>query len=163
MLDTLKFLEKFLQQWRFRKAIPYLSGRVLDFGGNRGELKDHILVKEEYFFTNDIFHVRGKWDNIACLAVLEHMSYSVGAETLLMLYSHLESHGTIVVTTPSKILHPVLRVLAWCGLLDRKNIEEHKHYWNKREFQKIANALKINMRYERFQFGLNQLVVLEKE
>ena len=40
-------VEKFLQNYRFKIVKPYLNGDVLDFGGNKGELKK--FVKESTF------------------------------------------------------------------------------------------------------------------
>jgi hypothetical protein len=156
-------MEKLLQRWRFKKVTSYLYGRVLDFGGNNGELENHIQCLSMYECVNDIFHVRGKWDNIACLAVFEHTSFSMGRETLLMLLAYLEYKGKIIITTPSKILHPILKVLAWFGLLDKKNIDEHKYYWSKKDFLKVSRIMGLEIEYSRFQFGLNQLIVLKRK
>lgn len=155
--------EKLLQRCRFKKALPHLWGNVLDFGGNGGELGQFIHVNK-YVSINSIEELNTDlWDNIACLAVLEHMNYSIGRETLLMLVSFLDNKGKIVITTPSKILHPVLKLLAWCGILDKQNIAEHKRYWTKREFIIFAGSTKMKIEYHHFQFGLNQLVILKKE
>ena len=156
------FLEKILQKWRFSKALPYLYGRVLDFGGNRGELEKHIVSLAQYQCTNDLSTVTGIWDNIACLAVLEHMNYGTAWQTLWTLLKHLEYRGSIIISTPTRTLHPILKALAWIGFLDNKNIEEHKYYWNEKEFWNFAKALNLTIQYERFQFGLNQFVVLSK-
>ena len=154
-------VEKFLQRWRFKKAVSYLYGSVLDFGGNRGELEKYLYCNR-YQCTNDIFTVSDKWDSIACLAVLEHMNFALGRTTLLMLATHLNQNGKIVITTPSKILHPILKVLAWCRLLDKQNIAEHVRYWTKKEFMRFSELAMMKIEYSRFQFGLNQLIILRK-
>ena len=154
-------LEKFLQRWRFKKAIPYLHGRVLDFGGNKGEL-GYFAKTSSYEYVNNIFDVHGLYDSIACLAVLEHMNFALGRTTLLMLATHLYTGGKIVITTPSKILHPILRFLAWWGLLDKQNIAEHTRYWTREEFYIFKELAKMEIKYSRFQFGLNQLIILRK-
>jgi hypothetical protein len=50
-----------LQQYRFRKAIPFLKGNVLDFGGNDGELQQYVsgsytLVNYDYGPMPVLFH-----------------------------------------------------------------------------------------------------------
>jgi len=50
MINSSMFLEKFLQNYRFKMVRPYLIGDVLDFGGNEGELKK--LVKGKYLAVN---------------------------------------------------------------------------------------------------------------
>ena len=74
MINSRKSTEKFFQNWRFKIAIPYLSGDVLDFGGNEGELKK--FVRGEYTLVNyDHRAMEGKtFDTIAALAVIEHIN-----------------------------------------------------------------------------------------
>ena len=73
MINTSILLEKYLQNYRFKMAEPYLIGDVLDFGGNNRELKK--LVKGKYLVVNydrslmDNTH----FDTIVSLAVIEHI------------------------------------------------------------------------------------------
>lgn len=38
---------------------------------------------------------------------------------------------------------PVLEFLAWIGLLQKENIDEHKHYWTRKEIYELAKKNRI--------------------
>ena len=75
MIDDTMILEKFLQNSRFKMVKSYLIGDVLDFGGNKGELKK--LVKGKYLIVNYDHSVmeNAHYDTIVSLAVIEHIEY----------------------------------------------------------------------------------------
>jgi len=52
MLNSKKFLESFLQKQRFKKVLPFLGKDVLDFGGNRGELRQWVkgIVEHKHYW-----------------------------------------------------------------------------------------------------------------
>lgn len=45
MINSSKVFEGLLQQSRFKMAIPFLKGDVLDFGGNEGREAELILTR----------------------------------------------------------------------------------------------------------------------
>ena len=162
MINSTLFLEKILQRLRFRKVKPYLYGDILDFGGNEGELKE--FVKGKYYVVNYDHSLLDNnklfVDSIVILAVIEHMEVRDVVTTFLKFKKILKSDGWIFLTTPTKLSKPVLEFMAFIGLLDEKNIEEHKHYWNKKElFQLAINTGFEVKRFRRFQLGFNQFVV----
>lgn len=162
MLNSKKKLEKFLQHQRFKKVIPLLKGAVLDFGGNEGELKPY--VKGDYTLVNYDYSKmeQGKqFDTIVALAVIEHIEVNRVSTLFGKFKQVLSKEGTIIITTPAPIAKPVLESLAFAGLLDKKNIEEHKHYWNKKELSLLAdeNGFIIST-YRKFQLGFNQFVII---
>lgn len=162
MIDTSKFLEKFLQNYRFKKVKPYLVGDVLDFGGNNGELKK--LVRGKYLVVNHDYSVMKDvhLDTIVCLAVVEHIKPSDVVKIFHKFKKILKKGGIIFLTTPTKLAKPVLELLAFCGVLDKENIAEHKHYWTKNEIYDLANRTGfVVKRYKKFQIGFNQLAILE--
>jgi len=69
MIDTSFYLEKYLQNNRFRMVKPYLGNDVLDFGGNEGELGKY--VNGSYLVVNyDHSKMDNKtFDNIVNLSV----------------------------------------------------------------------------------------------
>lgn len=162
MINSSRFLEKFLQNYRFRAAKPYLVGDVLDFGGNEGELRR--FVKDKYMAVNyDHSPMEGKiFDTVVCLAVIEHIEVGGVYKIFEKFKWTLEKDGRIFLTTPTKAAKPVLDFLAWLGVVDKENIAEHKHYWSKKEIFNLAeqSGFKVK-RYKKFQFGFNQLAVLE--
>ena len=162
MIDTAIFLEKFLQTLRFKKVRPYLIGDVLDFGGNKGELGQFVSGK--YLAVNyDWSALEGKnFDTIVCLAVLEHLLPEKVFEIFKKFREILNKNGRIFITTPAKIAKPVLELMALIDIIDKKNIEEHKHYWGKNELYELARKTGFTVKkYKKFQLGFNQLIILE--
>lgn len=162
MIDSKKKLEKLLQGYRFSKVKKYLLGDVLDFGGNEGELK--ILVKGNYTLINyDHTPMFNKtFDTIVLLAVLEHIEVTKVSEIFKKFKDYLRNDGTIFLTTPTPAAKSVLEILAFLGILDKKNIEEHKHYWNKKDLYKLAQDIDYKViEYKKFQLGFNQYIVLK--
>ena len=166
MIISSLLLEKKLQHLRFNKVKPYLNGDVLDFGGNRGELKE--LVKGQYYLVNYDHSILDKEelrvDTIVSLAVIEHMTVEDVVISFRKFKRILRKGGQIFLTTPTKISKPVLEFLAFIGLLDKKNIKEHKHYWNKNELFQLALDTGFEVKkFKRFQLGFNQWVVLQHQ
>lgn len=162
MIDSKKKLEKLLQGYRFSKVKKYLLGDVLDFGGNEGELK--IFVKGDYTLVNyDHRPMFNKtFDTIVMLAVLEHIEVAEVSEIFKKFKCCLRNDGTIFLTTPTPAAKPVLEILAFFGFLDKENIKEHKHYWNKKDLYSLAKNVDCKVvKYSKFQFGFNQYVVLK--
>lgn len=156
------FLEKFLQNYRFKIARPYLIGDVLDFGGNEGELKK--IVKGKYLAVN-YDHSAMKdahYDTIMSLAVIEHIEVDDIFKIFHKFKKILNKDGRIFLTTPAKISKPFLESWAFLGILDKENIKEHKHYWSKKEiFQLASKTGFVVKKFKRFQLGFNQLVIFE--
>lgn len=162
MLDSSRPVEKFLQTYRFKKAKPYLIGDVLDFGGNRGELKPY--VKGRYLVVNYDYSAMAKdhFDTIACLAVIEHIDQAKVLEIFYKFKNILNKDGRIVLTMPAKAAKPVLEFLAYLGIIDKASIDEHKHYWSRKEIYVLAEQTGFMVKtYKKFQFGFNQLAVFE--
>jgi len=162
MIDTAIFFEKFLQTLRFKKVRPYLIGDVLDFGGNKGELGKFVTGK--YLAVNyDWSALEGKnFDTIVCLAVIEHLLPEEVFGVFKKFKGILKKDGRIFVTTPTRIVKPVLELMASLGIVDKKNIAEHKHYWSKTELYELAHKTGFAVKkYKKFQLGFNQLIILE--
>lgn len=164
MVNANKFLEKILQNLRFKKIKPYIKGDVLDFGGNEGELK-RFVNEGEYFLVNydhtllDEIQV----DTIVCCAVIEHMEKKQVYDVFNKFRKILKKNGLLIITTPTKKADFILKLLANLGLLDKKNIMEHKYYWDKQGLFKLASDTGFNVKiYKKFQLGLNQFLVLSK-
>jgi 2-polyprenyl-3-methyl-5-hydroxy-6-metoxy-1,4-benzoquinol methylase len=163
MINSKMPLEKFLQKLRFSKVINMLHGDVLDFGGNEGELKQ--FVKGSYSIVNyDHSPMEGKeFDTIVLLAVIEHINVEEVYLIFQKLFKHLKKGGKIILTTPTPQSKWLLELLAALRILDKQNIEEHKHYWNIKEIYDLAemNGLRVEF-YENFQLGFNQFAILVK-
>jgi 2-polyprenyl-3-methyl-5-hydroxy-6-metoxy-1,4-benzoquinol methylase len=161
MINSAKFFEAYLQKNRFTRAIPFLKGDVLDFGGNNGELKKY--VSGSYTLVNyDHSPMENKtFDTIVALAVLEHLPLAEVYPIFHLLRSKLRPGGLLLLTTPTPMARPVLELLAYVHILDKQNIEEHTHYWNKKEILNLAHLNGFTVKdYKKFQFGFNQVAML---
>jgi 2-polyprenyl-3-methyl-5-hydroxy-6-metoxy-1,4-benzoquinol methylase len=162
MLNSKKMLEKFLQQQRFKKVLPYLKGDILDFGGNEGELKPFVqgtytLVNYDHAAMED-----GRlFDTIVALAVIEHINVESVHELIKRFKIVLQKGGCLFISTPTPLAKPILELMAYAGLLDKQNIREHKHYWNKHDLMKLAEGAGFKiLKYQKFQLGFNQFALL---
>jgi cyclopropane fatty-acyl-phospholipid synthase-like methyltransferase len=162
MLDNSRLVDKFLQNYRFKKARPFLIGDVLDFGGNRGELKKYVAGKYLAVNYDHSAMVSFHFDTIVCLAVLEHLKVAEAYEAFKSFKNILNKNGRIVLTTPAKAAKPVLEWLARFRVIDRNSIMEHRHYWSKKEIYDLATQTGFKVeKYQKFEFGFNQLAVME--
>lgn len=162
MISASLFLEKFLQQYRFRLVRPHLIGDVLDFGGNQGELGtwvtgDYMVVNYDH---SDLKNANP--DTIIALAVIEHIDMAEVYRVFQIFKTILKPQGRIFLTTPTPMARPVLELLAWFGFLEKENIAEHKHYWTKAEINTLAeeNGFVVTQ-YRKFQGGFNQYAIIE--
>lgn len=161
MINSSKLVEGYLQKNRFTKAVPFLKGDVLDFGGNNGELKKY--VSGSYTLVNyDHSPMENKtFDTIVALAVIEHIPVADVFSIFRLLRSKLKPGGVLLLTTPTRVAKPLLELLAFLNVLDKQNIEEHKHYWSKKEIENLAQTNGFTIKeYQKFQFGFNQVALL---
>ena len=161
MINTGMPLERYLQKQRFSKVREYLKGDVLDFGGNDGELKQ--FVEGDYTLVNyDHSPMEGKtFDTIVLLAVIEHLHAKNIYDVFEIFKQCLRKDGTIFLTTPTPKSKLLLEALASVSLLDKENIEEHKHYWTESDLYALAHKSGFEvLEYDTFQLGFNQLMVL---
>jgi 2-polyprenyl-3-methyl-5-hydroxy-6-metoxy-1,4-benzoquinol methylase len=162
MLDNSMFLEKLLQNYRLKLVKPHLFGDVLDFGGNKEELKKYVEGK--YLSVNYDHSVMENthFDTIVTLAVIEHIHVREVFKIFQKFRIILNQGGTIFLTTPTKMAKPVLEFWSFISIVDKKNIEEHKHYWSKKDLYRLANSTGFIVKeYKKFQLGFNQLVVFK--
>lgn len=101
------------------------------------------------------------FDTIVSLAVIEHISAKDVHDIFSRFKKNLNENGVIFLTTPTPVAKPVLEFLAAIGLLEKENIEEHKHYWTKRGLRGLAEASGFYVtNYKKFQLGFNQYLIL---
>ena len=163
MINSAKVFEGLLQQSRFKMAIPFLKGDVLDFGGNEGELKK--FVRGSYTLVNyDHSPMKNKtFDTIVVLAVIEHIPVGDVFDVFRSFTGKLRPDGMLLLTTPTPQAKRLLELMAFFNLLDRHNIREHKHYWTKEDICRLAEKNGFVMKqYKKFQLGFNQMAILEQ-
>lgn len=174
------FFSPLLRARRIRAALPFLRGRVLDFGCGTGELA--ALVKPGDYWGVDrdeaaLQQARSRFPlhpftaalpeqewfhTIAALAVIEHLADP--ASWLLRMRRMLAPGGWLVLTTP----HPAFRRLheagARAGLFSREAAAEHESFYDHAALLRLAAASGFRLvRYRRFLLGANQLAVLQPE
>ena len=181
-------LSGYLRYARFKKAIPHISGnKILDIGCDEGYIIPYLPKGIEYFgverdpvvlsrakekypqydflqmdvSTDTIRQMeQGSFDTILMTAVIEHLDNPIGI--LEELHSKLTEQGRIIMTSPIQKSHKLQVLLGRLGLM-RGNKHEHKSYVNNKTFSQLYAAKKFKpLLYKTFQFGMNQLWVLEK-
>lgn len=162
--DYNKF-SSFFRNLRFKKALKYLKkGRVLDFGCNDSSLENFLPRGCEYIGCDcDFSVIKGEFDTIFMLAVLEHIPLEDVNNVFKKLCSFLKDDGMLILTTPSKHCHYLLKFLNTIGLSEGNVDKEHKHYWTKEELIQLSKAHGSSLIfYQSFQLGMNQLAIMKK-
>ncbi len=161
MINSKRFIEHFLQQYRFQMVKSYLVGDVLDFGGNEGELQRFVTGNYTCVNYDHSPMIGMKFDTIVALAIIEHLSVEEVYAVFEKFKGTLNPQGHLFLTTPTKIAKPILDTLAFLHLVDRENIKEHKHYWSQKELVNLATQTGFTIKkYKHFQFGFNQYALL---
>jgi len=168
---TFNKLDKFIRDMRYSKVLPLIQNNkvVLDFGcGEESAFLNHISNmikkgigvdnkynlenKDNIIFIRNIDDAQEKVDIVVSLAVLEHLD---NPDIIVKkLYDTLKNDGIIIITTPSKFSMPILEIMAFFNLINKEEIRDHKHYYNKNELEIMFMNFK-NVKISYFQFGLN--------
>lgn len=102
-------------------------------------------------------------DLIVGFAFLEHIDDP--QKTLLETVRVLKKGGKAIFTTPTKAAKPVLEFLSYrLGLVSRREIEEHKQYFQKEDLLNLLdeNKQQVNIKHKYFEFGMNNYFVVSK-
>lgn len=165
---------------RIRAALPFLRGRVLDFGCGTGALAAWIAPASYFGVDRDDGALRvarrrfprhrfSEWppegetfDTVAALAVIEHLPDREG--WLRSLPRLLAPGGCIVLTTPHPAFRRVHEWGAGAGLFSREAAAEHEAFLDSGALLRLAAQCRLRLiRYRRFLCGANQLVVLQAD
>lgn len=171
------FLSPLLRARRIRAALPFLRGRVLDFGCGTGELAAWIRAEEYWGVDRDqaalqqarsrfphhlftaVLPERELFHAIAALAVIEHLSDP--ASWLLRMRGMLAPGGWLVLTTPHPAFRRIHEAGARAGLFSREAAAEHESFLDRAALLRLAAGSGFRLvRYRRFLLGANQLAVL---
>jgi 2-polyprenyl-3-methyl-5-hydroxy-6-metoxy-1,4-benzoquinol methylase len=179
-------LSRYLKKKRLQMILPFIptAARILDIGCDNGALLEHLpafecylgLDSRETVITRNREHYKQTNVSFACVnfddfawpgppfnlvvmtAVLEHLQ---GIDPALeRLQALVAENGLLLITTPCPLSRFVLHAGAAVGLFARDSLSEHKNYFRKSDFQHLPEW-KLDL-YKRFEFGLNQLLVLRK-
>jgi len=80
-------------------------------------------------------------------------------------YKILKKGGTLYMTTPTTFSKPILEFLAYrLKIIDRREIEEHKHYFTKSELiELLTDAGFKNIKHHYFELGCNHFIEAKKD
>ncbi len=148
---------------RFLKSVSkkIKRGYGFDLRANE-ETYRNIKVINNQRFGGDIPLKDERVDIVFLLAVLEHLD----PDTKLIVEASrvTKKGGLIILTTPTPFAKPVLEFLSYkLHIISEESIREHKHYYTKNELVRLLedNGYAVK-KYQKFQFGFNELIVGEK-
>jgi len=99
-------------------------------------------------------------DCVVLLAVLEHFDYP--EQVIAEVARILKPAGTLILTTPAPIAKPVLECLAFFRILNKDEIDDHKHYFSQTDLRHLLSRDFAGLDYRRFMLGMNQSVVAQR-
>ena len=182
-------LDMLLSHWRSRiiRRNIHLGDRVLDFGCGHQALflqsvQDVIQhgigmdydaepshpaknIEIQNFHFKDRFEFSDEsFDQIAILAVIEHIPLDQVSVLLNEFRRILKVGGNVLVTTPTPASKPVLEFMAFkLRIISAPEIADHKHYYSKADMHALGvnHGFTCNA-YKTFQLGLNSFTALTK-
>lgn len=179
-------LEKFLSRFRFQKIAKHIpeGAALLDLGcGFSGSLLKNVekrisrgvgldisvennpynskLELREYDLNCPLPFSDNEFDIVASLANLEHLENP--EQSLEEICRVLKPGGKLLLTSPSTYGKPVLEFLAFLGLVSRREIEDHKNYFNKKNLTNLGRKAGFSfVRHSYFQLGMNNFLIAVK-
>jgi SAM-dependent methyltransferase len=176
-------IDHWIARMRFRAAYPHLrqSARVCDLGcGLEAAFLDYAAEKISYGVgVDDQVDARegrrckriradickplpladGDFDHVVMLAVLEHLSRP--EPVLRETYRLLAPGGSLILTWPSALVDPILKVLHAMGMVsDEMESDEHQKRIPVAALQGMLEHVGFGrFLHRRFEFGLNNLLV----
>jgi 2-polyprenyl-3-methyl-5-hydroxy-6-metoxy-1,4-benzoquinol methylase len=185
----MKFIDKVLRQWRVNvalKSIPNHVNAVFDIGCDDGYLlnlvaREHMqldgcdprlnipvsvhkssLLKGFFPAVMDEFESKVQYDVIFALAVFEHFTEDDLIKSSLRISEMLTESGRLIVTVPHPFVDNILDVLMALRLIEGQALEEH-HGFDPESLVKILSKGLVLKSRKRFQLGLNNLFVFQKQ
>jgi 2-polyprenyl-3-methyl-5-hydroxy-6-metoxy-1,4-benzoquinol methylase len=169
----------FLRRQRLNAALPYLRGRVLDFGCGTGKLSRFLaprnylgidsdrhvietahLENPGYLFQTEFPSPQEKFDTVVMLAVIEHVSDPAALLCRLAGCLVPSAESTLLLTTPAPFGGGIHALGAALGVFSRHAAEEHHALLGRSSLHIVAQGSGLlPLVYRRFLFGLNQLMV----
>ncbi len=181
------WLDRYLQQWRLRKARRYLpaGGRILDIGSADGVLLEqggefaqgsmgidptiprdtttpNGFLLRRGFFPDDMPAGSGPFDAVVMLAVLEHFPEAQHQILSRGIAGILRPGGRLILTVPHAAVDGILKVLQTLRLVRGMSLEEHYGFEVSKTAEIFGEPEFGLVHHSTFQLGLNHLFVFER-
>jgi 2-polyprenyl-3-methyl-5-hydroxy-6-metoxy-1,4-benzoquinol methylase len=182
----MKYVDRVLQNWRIRRCRQFVPqpARVIDVGAFEGELftalGDELTegfgieplietptqgskwsIYPGYFPATS--PTDGDWDAVTMLAVLEHIPRDQQEGLAQACFDLLKPGGRVIITVPSEMVDHILDLLRKLRLIDGMSLEEHFGFEPEETLQIFAQPRFKLLHRGRFQLGLNNLFVFERQ
>lgn len=174
-------LSPFLRRERFRKVIPYLNGKILDYGCGSGGLAKYVLSGQYHGVEPDPLSLQlarsrfpghrfsssideqERFETVVALAVVEHVDDPAKFLHRLATYLSDSPDARLIITTPHPSLRWIHAVGSILGLFSKHAYEEHVNLLDYAKMKAAGSRAGLRLvSYERFLLGANQLSVFEK-
>jgi len=182
----MKLLDRVFQRWRIAMAAPwirpgdrlldvgcddgkflvYLGGRIVPSVGLEPKLEPGVSAPPPHQILQETFphcdFPPEHFDCISLLAVLEHIPAPDLAMAVNRCQDWLKVGGRLIITVPSPLVDRILMVLKALRLVDGMCVDEHYGFRPSEVVQLFRPPDFELLRYRRFQLGLNNLYVYQK-
>lgn len=188
MMKNDGLLSPILRRWRTTVVGKYLiklrDKKILSFGCGDGRMLDFLDKSNRYcgvdrnlenvpfqkrrlkrakFFrldlASEINKIRGTFDVVLAIAVLEHLD--LNDNLVEEIIKKIKKNGYLYVTTPSPLAKGIHDFGSKFWLFNRVDNKEHKRLLSKEKLVQIFKKLEL-VKYQKFEFGLNQLFIFRK-
>ncbi len=134
---------------------PLLSKKTIsDWQDKREVILDSIPLKRKIPLPSSFA------DYVVSFASLEHFAYPQALLTEALRI--IKKNGQIILTTPTPKAKKILSILSCLGLLSKREIDEHKNYFEEKSIRTLIKEENVRVIYHSFELGLNNLLVIEK-
>ena len=172
----------YLRKKRQTISLKYCKGLVLDFGSGDGSFSEYFEYDNYLGYEPDLDSISEakkiysnkkfvssieelqdlKMDTIAMIAVIEHLDDPEETVELLKNKFFDNQNGVFVITTPNKYFDKLHHFGANLGLFSQHAADEHNIMFNKKDLFVFAKKTNLEIiKFKRFLFGVNQLIVLK--
>lgn len=136
------------------------SGFGLDISVNQN-FRDSKIILTRHDLSQPLPFGNNSFDAVASLANLEHLQNP--ADNLGEIHRVLKPGGVLLLTTPSVYAKTVLETLAFFGVVSRKEIRDHKNYFNKKILTSLCRQASFcGIKHRYFQLGMNNFLIASK-
>lgn len=168
--------EKYRENFRGKSILDLGCGRQGFLGWRWREIaKEYVGLDSEIvpakishltFIQDDISqikkHFSGEYFDVVCgLAIIEHVDdpKKMARDS----FTVLRAGGIILLTTPSRFSEPILKILSYCKLINKGEIDAHKRYFTLSDAKALLQSAGFApVAEKKFLFGFNSLVVAQK-